>query len=132
MDHFKKVLENDVRVISSLPSTHVMTRPVEEKRTPLHASPEWIRSHYSKRVRNHIVAVIMLSSYLAISNDCVFLKTVVFLCLVKSNFSVLGYHFIYTILFVCSLGGRVYFCCEVWIRGSQRTFLLIFKSLDAR
>ncbi|XP_019186948.1 PREDICTED: uncharacterized protein At1g04910-like [Ipomoea nil] len=51
LDHFKKVLADDVRIISSLPSTHVMTRPVEEKRTPLHASPQWIRSHYSKRLR---------------------------------------------------------------------------------
>lgn len=58
LDHFKKVLENDVRVISSLPSTHVMTRPVEEKRTPLHASPEWIRSHYSKKLRREGVLLL--------------------------------------------------------------------------
>lgn len=51
LEHFKKVLENDVRIVSSLPSTHVMTRPVEEKRTPLHATPEWIRSRYHRRVR---------------------------------------------------------------------------------
>lgn len=50
LDHFKSVLANDVRIVSSLPSTHVMTRPVEEKRTPLHASPDWIRSHYHKKV----------------------------------------------------------------------------------
>jgi len=48
LDHFKNVLGNDVRIVSSLPSTHVMTRPVEEKRTPLHASPEWIRSFHQK------------------------------------------------------------------------------------
>ncbi|EYU27099.1 hypothetical protein ABFS82_02G124400 [Erythranthe guttata] len=51
LDHFKKVLADDVRVVSSLPSTHLMTRPVEEKRTPLHASPEWIRSRYIRRIR---------------------------------------------------------------------------------
>ncbi|OIT35196.1 PREDICTED: uncharacterized protein At1g04910-like [Nicotiana attenuata] len=51
MDHFKKVLANDVRIVSSLPSTHVMTRPVEEKHTPLHASPQWIRSHYTRKLR---------------------------------------------------------------------------------
>lgn len=50
LDHFKSVLGNDVRIVSSLPSTHLMTRPVEEKRTPLHASPEWIRSHYHRKV----------------------------------------------------------------------------------
>ncbi|KAL3615391.1 O-fucosyltransferase 20 [Castilleja foliolosa] len=51
LDHFKNVLANDVRIVSSLPSTHLMTRPVEEKRTPLHASSEWIRSHYTKKLR---------------------------------------------------------------------------------
>ncbi|KAI3448932.1 hypothetical protein Pfo_005597 [Paulownia fortunei] len=51
LDHFKNVLANDVRIVSSLPSTHLMTRPVEEKRTPLHASPEWIRSRYLRRLR---------------------------------------------------------------------------------
>lgn len=50
LDHFKSVLGDDVRIVSSLPSTHLMTRPVEEKRTPLHASPEWIRSHYHRKV----------------------------------------------------------------------------------
>lgn len=58
LDHFKKVLANDVRVLSSLPSTHIMTRPVEEKRTPLHASPEWIRSHYSKKLRREGVLLL--------------------------------------------------------------------------
>lgn len=51
LEHFKDVLADDVHIVSSLPSTHVMTRPVEEKRTPLHASPQWIRAHYLKRVR---------------------------------------------------------------------------------
>lgn len=51
LDHFKVVLSNDVRIVSSLPSTHLMTRPVEENRTPLHVSPEWIRSHYTRKVR---------------------------------------------------------------------------------
>ncbi|XP_011087180.1 uncharacterized protein At1g04910 [Sesamum indicum] len=51
LDHFKNVLANDVRIVSSLPSTHLMTRPVEEKRTPLHVSPEWIRSRYLRRIR---------------------------------------------------------------------------------
>ncbi|KAJ4840618.1 O-fucosyltransferase 20 [Turnera subulata] len=50
LQHFKNVLSNDVRIVSSLPSTHIMTRPVEEKRTPLHVSPQWIRSRYLKRL----------------------------------------------------------------------------------
>lgn len=51
LEHFKKVLAHDVRIVSSLPSTHLMSRPVEEKRTPLHASPRWIRERYQKRLR---------------------------------------------------------------------------------
>ncbi|KAM7472466.1 hypothetical protein LguiA_010649 [Lonicera macranthoides] len=51
LDHFKSVLANDVRIVLSLPSTHLMSRPVEEKHTPLHASPQWIRAHYSRRLR---------------------------------------------------------------------------------
>ncbi|XP_044488072.1 O-fucosyltransferase 20-like [Mangifera indica] len=50
LKHFKKVLANDVRIVSSLPSTHIMTRPVEEKRTPLHVSPQWIRARYLRRL----------------------------------------------------------------------------------
>lgn len=50
LEHFKRVLAHDVRVVSSLPSTHLMSRPVEEKRTPLHVSPRWIRSRYLRRV----------------------------------------------------------------------------------
>ncbi|KAK8497934.1 hypothetical protein V6N12_057110 [Hibiscus sabdariffa] len=49
--HFKRVLDDDVRILSSLPSSHIKTRPVEENRTPLHASPQWIRAHYLKRIK---------------------------------------------------------------------------------
>ncbi|KAI3977420.1 hypothetical protein MKX01_000333, partial [Papaver californicum] len=50
LEHFKKVLADDVRIVSSLPSTHLMSRPVEEKRTPLHVSHQWIRACYLKRL----------------------------------------------------------------------------------
>ncbi|XP_010547235.1 PREDICTED: uncharacterized protein At1g04910 [Tarenaya hassleriana] len=49
LENFKRVLANDVRVVSSLPSNHIMTKPSEETRTPLHASPQWFRSRYLKR-----------------------------------------------------------------------------------
>lgn len=49
-EHFKATLKDDVRVVNSLPSTHVMFRPLEEKNTPLNASPRWLRAHYAKRV----------------------------------------------------------------------------------
>ncbi|XP_050894583.1 O-fucosyltransferase 20 [Lathyrus oleraceus] len=47
-EHFKNVLANDVRVVSSLPSTHLMTKPVEGS-PPLHVTPSWIRSRYLRR-----------------------------------------------------------------------------------
>ncbi|OMO80851.1 GDP-fucose protein O-fucosyltransferase [Corchorus olitorius] len=56
--HFKRVLANDVRILSSLPSTHIMTRPVEEKRTPLHVSPQWIRARYLKRINREGVLLL--------------------------------------------------------------------------
>ncbi|CAN8286471.1 unnamed protein product [Cochlearia groenlandica] len=58
LEQFKSVLEDDVHVVSSLPSTHVMTRPVEEKRTPLYASPQWIRAHYLKRINRERVLLL--------------------------------------------------------------------------
>ena len=61
LEHFKNVLADDVHIVSSLPSTHVMTRPVEEKRTPLHASPQWIRAHYLKRVSALFLCSVLLS-----------------------------------------------------------------------
>ncbi|CAJ2644698.1 unnamed protein product [Trifolium pratense] len=47
-EHFKNVLPNDVRVVSSLPSTHLMTKPVEGS-PPLHVTPSLIRGRYLKR-----------------------------------------------------------------------------------
>uniref|UniRef100_A0A2P2PKV6 O-fucosyltransferase family protein n=1 Tax=Rhizophora mucronata TaxID=61149 RepID=A0A2P2PKV6_RHIMU len=58
LEHFKRVLANDVRIVSSLPSTHIMTRPVEEKRTPLHVSPQWIRSRYLRRLNREGVLLL--------------------------------------------------------------------------
>ncbi|XP_030547367.1 O-fucosyltransferase 20-like isoform X1 [Rhodamnia argentea] len=58
LDHFKRVLADDVHIVSSLPSTHIMTRPVEEKRTPLHVSPDWIRSRYLKRLNREGVLLL--------------------------------------------------------------------------
>ncbi|RWW02913.1 hypothetical protein GW17_00033974 [Ensete ventricosum] len=38
----ESVLADDVKVVSSLPSTHIMTRPVQEKQTPLHLNREGV------------------------------------------------------------------------------------------
>lgn len=64
LDHFKSVLANDVRIISSLPSTHLMSRPVEEKHTPLHVSPQWIRARYLSRVIYSYVASALMAFFL--------------------------------------------------------------------
>ncbi|XP_042431132.1 O-fucosyltransferase 20-like isoform X2 [Zingiber officinale] len=58
LEHFKRVLADDVKVVSSLPSTHIMTRPVQEKQTPLHVSPDWIRSRYMKRLNREGVLLL--------------------------------------------------------------------------
>ncbi|XP_052179346.1 O-fucosyltransferase 20-like [Diospyros lotus] len=51
LDHFKAVLASDVRIVSSLPSTHLMSRPVEERMMPVNATPQWIRAHYLRKFR---------------------------------------------------------------------------------
>lgn len=58
LEHFKRVLANDVRIVSSLPSTHITTRPVVESRTPLHVSPQWIRARYLKRLNREGVLLL--------------------------------------------------------------------------
>lgn len=58
LDHFKNALADDVRIVSSLPSTHLMSRPVEEKQTPLHVSPQWIRARYLRRMRREGVLLL--------------------------------------------------------------------------
>lgn len=55
VEHFRETLKDDVRVVSSVPSTHIMFRPWEEKDTPLNASPRWLRAHYQKRVGDPIL-----------------------------------------------------------------------------
>ncbi|KAI8028663.1 O-fucosyltransferase 20 [Camellia lanceoleosa] len=58
LEHFKKVLANDVRIVSSLPSTHLMSRPVEDRQMPVNVSPQWIRAHYHRRLRRDGVLLI--------------------------------------------------------------------------
>ncbi|XP_076893476.1 O-fucosyltransferase 20-like [Bidens hawaiensis] len=58
VEHFKRTLADDVRIVSSLPSNHLMSRPVEEKHTPLHVSPQWIRSRYLRRMRREGVLLL--------------------------------------------------------------------------
>ncbi|OIW21459.1 hypothetical protein TanjilG_03826 [Lupinus angustifolius] len=57
LEHFKSVLTDDVRVVSALPSTHLMTRPVEGS-PPLHVTPSWIRSRYLRRLNREGVLLL--------------------------------------------------------------------------
>ncbi|KAL8139197.1 hypothetical protein V2J09_005198 [Rumex salicifolius] len=58
LEHFKRELADDVRIVSSLPSTHLRKRLVEERQTPLHASPRWIRQHYLGKLRREGVLLL--------------------------------------------------------------------------
>lgn len=48
--HFKRTLQADVRVVSSLPSTHLMSRQSIENQLPYNISPFWIRARFFKQV----------------------------------------------------------------------------------
>ncbi|XP_011042011.1 PREDICTED: uncharacterized protein At1g04910 [Populus euphratica] len=56
--NFKRVLANDVRIVSSLPSYHLTRRPVVESQTPFHVSPQWIRARYLKRLNREGVLLL--------------------------------------------------------------------------
>lgn len=58
LDHFKKVLANDVRIVSSLPSTHLMSRPVEERRIPVNVTPQWLRANYLRKFKRDGVVLL--------------------------------------------------------------------------
>ncbi|KAE9584912.1 hypothetical protein Lal_00024230 [Lupinus albus] len=57
LEHFKRVLANDVLVVSALPSTHLMARKVEGS-PPLHVTPSWIRSRYLRRLNKEGVLLL--------------------------------------------------------------------------
>ncbi|XVE54509.1 hypothetical protein DITRI_Ditri03aG0087600 [Diplodiscus trichospermus] len=48
VEHFKKTLQADVRVVSSLPSSHLMAKQTIETRIPYNVSPLWIRAKFFK------------------------------------------------------------------------------------
>lgn len=47
---FKRILQADVRIVSSLPSTHLMSRQSIEHQIPNDVSPFWIRTKFSRKV----------------------------------------------------------------------------------
>lgn len=106
VDHFKAVLADDVRVVSSLPSTHIRTRPVVEKRTPLHVTARWIRSRYLRRV-----SVFLLFFFLYVMYDDI------------SDVIPLSLH---------SSPERAFCFCVGWILFWRRSFLPICRNSGAR
>ncbi|XP_057514615.1 O-fucosyltransferase 37 [Actinidia eriantha] len=58
VEHFKKTLQADVRVVSSLPSTHLVSRQTVETQIPRHAPPLWIRTKFLNRLKQEGVLVL--------------------------------------------------------------------------
>ncbi|KAK1565776.1 hypothetical protein Q3G72_034742 [Acer saccharum] len=56
--HFKRTLQADVRVVSSLPSTHLMSRQTIENQIPYSVSPLWIRARFLKQLNEEGVLVL--------------------------------------------------------------------------
>ncbi|PIM99221.1 hypothetical protein CDL12_28286 [Handroanthus impetiginosus] len=46
LEHFKKTLQADVRVVLSLPSSHLVSKQSIENQIPFHVSPMWIRARF--------------------------------------------------------------------------------------
>ncbi|KAK9278272.1 hypothetical protein L1049_027837 [Liquidambar formosana] len=58
LKHFKRTLQADVRVVSSLPSTHLISRQTVETRIPFGVSPFWIRARFFKQLNEEGVLVL--------------------------------------------------------------------------
>ncbi|CAL5361882.1 unnamed protein product [Camellia sinensis] len=58
VEHFKKTLQADVRVVSSLPSTHLVSRQTVETQIPYHVPPLWIRARFFKQINQEGVLVL--------------------------------------------------------------------------
>ncbi|KAG6633280.1 O-fucosyltransferase 37-like [Carya illinoinensis] len=59
--HFKRTLQADVRVVSSLPSTHLRSRQtIETMQMPSDVSPLWIRSRFLRKLNGDGVSILKL------------------------------------------------------------------------
>ncbi|OMO71760.1 GDP-fucose protein O-fucosyltransferase [Corchorus olitorius] len=58
VEHFKKTLQADVRVVSSLPSSHLMAKQTIVTHIPYNVSPLWIRARFFKQLNLEGVLVI--------------------------------------------------------------------------
>ena len=50
VEHFKKTLESDVRVVSAIPATHFSGRHKIESKIPRDVTPKWIHSRFFNQV----------------------------------------------------------------------------------
>ncbi|XP_071728377.1 O-fucosyltransferase 37-like, partial [Rutidosis leptorrhynchoides] len=50
VEHFKKTLKADIRVVSDLPSTHLVSSQSLENQIPHNVPPFWIRARYFKKL----------------------------------------------------------------------------------
>ncbi|CAN6464167.1 unnamed protein product [Victoria cruziana] len=57
VEHFKETLRSDVRIVSSLPSSHLGSRAVAG-RIAFHATPLWIRSRFRSKLSKHGVLLL--------------------------------------------------------------------------
>ncbi|KAL9243403.1 hypothetical protein vseg_017296 [Gypsophila vaccaria] len=58
VEHFKRTLQADVRVVSALPLTHLISRQTVETQIPFDVSPLWIRARFSKQLREEGILVL--------------------------------------------------------------------------
>ncbi|KAJ8449599.1 hypothetical protein Cgig2_005621 [Carnegiea gigantea] len=58
VEHFKKTLQADVRIVSSLPSTHLVSRQSIETQIPFDVSPNWIRTRFSRQLNEEGILVL--------------------------------------------------------------------------
>ncbi|CAN6578542.1 unnamed protein product [Malus baccata var. baccata] len=64
--HFKRTLQADVRIVSSLPSTHLMSRQNIESKIPHDVTPQWIHSRlYNQLKREGLLVLKGLDSKLS-------------------------------------------------------------------
>ncbi|CAN1802218.1 O-fucosyltransferase 37 [Linum perenne] len=50
LEHFKRILRPDVRIVSSLPSTHLRSRQSIQNQIPHDVSPHWLRTKFSRKM----------------------------------------------------------------------------------
>ncbi|KAK6920548.1 GDP-fucose protein O-fucosyltransferase [Dillenia turbinata] len=65
VEHFKKTLQADVRVVSSLPSTHRVSKQSVESEIPFNVSPGWIRAKFFKKINEGVLILKGLDSKLS-------------------------------------------------------------------